>query len=121
MCASYCMKYQGKIFCLGLFCLPMKGLDVILGMDWLMAHKVVIDCATKIVKILDTGIVLYYTHLPKPVCAGVPKCHNVAVYMILFSVEATITCDLSTISVVREFPGVFPNDIEALPPERGDP
>jgi hypothetical protein len=31
--------------------LKLKGIDVILGMDWLSNHKVLIDCAKKSVKL----------------------------------------------------------------------
>jgi hypothetical protein len=31
--------------------LELKGIDVILGMDWLSKHKVLIDCANKSVKL----------------------------------------------------------------------
>jgi hypothetical protein len=31
--------------------LESKGIDVILGMDWLSKHKVLIDCAEKSVKL----------------------------------------------------------------------
>jgi hypothetical protein len=31
--------------------LELKGIDVILGMDWLSKHKVLIDCAKKSIKL----------------------------------------------------------------------
>jgi hypothetical protein len=31
--------------------LESKGIDIILGMDWLSKHKVLIDCAEKFVKL----------------------------------------------------------------------
>ena len=31
--------------------MPLKGLDITLGMDWLNLHKAVIDCANKIVSL----------------------------------------------------------------------
>jgi hypothetical protein len=30
--------------------MELKGIDIILGMDWLSKHKVLIDCAKKSVK-----------------------------------------------------------------------
>ena len=53
MCSPVFLDFQGKTFCIDLYCLPMKGLDVILGMDWLKTHKVKIDCAAKTVHIPD--------------------------------------------------------------------
>ena len=33
MCSPAFLDFQDKTFCIDLYCLPMKGLDVILGMD----------------------------------------------------------------------------------------
>jgi hypothetical protein len=35
--------------------LESKGIDVILGMDWLSKHEVLIDCAKKSVKLSTLG------------------------------------------------------------------
>jgi hypothetical protein len=35
--------------------LESKGIDVILGMDWLSKHEVLIDCAKKSVKLTTLG------------------------------------------------------------------
>ena len=44
MCVGCPMEVAGRKFKLNLICLPMEGLDVILGMDWLSSNHVVIDC-----------------------------------------------------------------------------
>jgi hypothetical protein len=64
VCSTIFLNYQDKTFCLDLYCLPMKGLDMILGMDWLDAHKVKIDCAARTVHILDRNLEVYCTHHP---------------------------------------------------------
>jgi hypothetical protein len=51
----------------------MKGLDVILGMDWLKAHKVKIDCAAKIMYIPDRGLEIYCTHHSTSDFPNLPK------------------------------------------------
>jgi len=38
------MEVAGRMFKVNLICLPMEGLDVILGMDWLSSNHIVIDC-----------------------------------------------------------------------------
>jgi hypothetical protein len=73
MCSPVFLDFQGKTFCIDLYCLPMKGLDVILGMDWLKTHKVRIDCATKTVHILDRGLDIYCTHHPTSDFPNLPK------------------------------------------------
>jgi hypothetical protein len=52
-----CLKVNHKIrgggvdFVAKLIVLESKGIDIILGMDWLSKHKVLIDCAKKSVKL----------------------------------------------------------------------
>jgi hypothetical protein len=41
----------GVDFVANLIVLELKGIDIILGMDWLSKHKVLIDCAKKSVKL----------------------------------------------------------------------
>jgi len=47
MCVGCPMEVAGRRFRLNLICLPMEGLDVILGMDWLSSNHVVIDCGQR--------------------------------------------------------------------------
>jgi hypothetical protein len=56
------LDFQDKTFCLDLYGLPMKGLDVILGMDWLKSHKVKIDYAARTVHVPHRGLEVYCTH-----------------------------------------------------------
>jgi len=44
VCVGCLMEVAGRRFKVNLICLPMEGLDVILGMDWLVNNHVVIDC-----------------------------------------------------------------------------
>jgi hypothetical protein len=64
VCSPVFLDYQDKTFCLDLYCLPMKGLDVILGMHWSTTHKVKIDCATRTVHIPNRGLEVCCTHYP---------------------------------------------------------
>jgi hypothetical protein len=42
------LKIRGVDFDVNLIVLESKGIDVILGMDWLGKHKVLIDCAKRL-------------------------------------------------------------------------
>ena len=44
MCVGCPMELTGCRFKVNIICLPMKGLNVILGMDWLSINHIVIDC-----------------------------------------------------------------------------
>jgi hypothetical protein len=49
------LKIRGVDFFANLIVLESKGIDVILGMDWLEKHKVLIDYAKKSVKLTTPG------------------------------------------------------------------
>jgi hypothetical protein len=79
--------------------------DIILGTDWLSRHHAVIDVATRAIEIhspLDGEITLY---LPDQGCT-----HSCAFTMIESPVER--------ISVVCEYPDVFPDELPGMPPDR---
>jgi hypothetical protein len=45
------LKIMGVDFVANLIVLESKGIDVILGMDWLSKNKVLIDCTKKSIKL----------------------------------------------------------------------
>ncbi|XP_061359930.1 uncharacterized protein LOC133303975 [Gastrolobium bilobum] len=47
VCKNYHFQLEGELFEVDLVCLPMIDIDVILGMNWLSANCVVIDCHNK--------------------------------------------------------------------------
>jgi hypothetical protein len=51
LCPKVNLKIRGVDFVTNLTVLESKGIDFILGMDWLSKHKVLIDCAKKSVKL----------------------------------------------------------------------
>jgi hypothetical protein len=51
LCPKVNLKIRGVDFVANLIVLELKGIDVILGMDWLSKHKVLIDRAKKSVKL----------------------------------------------------------------------
>jgi len=54
VCVGCLMEMAGRRFKVNLICLPMEGLDVILGMDWLSGNHVVIDYGRRSVIFLET-------------------------------------------------------------------
>jgi hypothetical protein len=66
------LKIRGVDFVANLIVLESKGIDVILGMDWLGKHKVLIDCTKKSVKLttLD-GKELEYVTEPVVTAKGI--------------------------------------------------
>jgi len=41
------MEVEGRKYKVNLICLPLQELEVILGMDWLSANRILIDCREK--------------------------------------------------------------------------
>jgi len=55
ICVGCPMEVAGHRFKVNLICLPMEGLDVILGMDWLSSNHVVINCGRRRVVFPETA------------------------------------------------------------------
>nr|ABA99101.1 retrotransposon protein, putative, Ty3-gypsy subclass [Oryza sativa Japonica Group] len=96
------IEIQGVPFLANLILLESKDLDVILGMDWLARYKGVIDCANRKVTLTsnDGQVVTVYAMHSEPLRSSLNQ----------------IT--LEEISIVRDYPDVFPDDLPGMPPKR---
>ena len=106
-CPRVVIQIEGVDFLANLIMLDSKGLDVILGMDWLMEHKALIDCAGTSVTLTSTGgaIVDYQAEIePHP-----------EVDSMLNKLKGLL---LEHVRVVNEYPDVFPDELPGLPPDR---
>jgi hypothetical protein len=83
--------------------LELKGIDVILGMDWLSKHKVLIDYAKKYVK-LTTPEGKELEFVAEPVVTAKSVANRVKVNQLDASHG-------SEVPVVNEFPDVFPQRV----------
>ncbi|XP_054792156.1 uncharacterized protein LOC129297836 [Prosopis cineraria] len=101
--------------------IPMKGLNVIIGVDWLMANNATLDCARKIVllpvyaapaNIPSKSKFLSVVQVKKLMQQGYMA------YMVFFSVHGVYDRSIDKIRVVNELPEVFMDDMSGLPPER---
>ena len=104
--------HKGKV---NLICLPIEGLDVILGMDWLSSNHVVIDCGRRRVVFPNAaGLELIsYNEAVKEIEAGA------TCFMIVAQTEKMSTVErISIILVVDEYKDVYPDEILELPPSR---
>jgi hypothetical protein len=90
--------------------LESKGIDVILGMDWLGKHKVLIDCAKKSVKLITLdGKELEFIAEPVVTAKGIAN------HAKINQLDASQT---SEVPVVNEFPDVLPEELPGMPPDR---
>jgi hypothetical protein len=88
----------------------LKGIDVILGMDWLSKYKVLIDYAKKSVKLTTLeGKEMEFVVEPMATAKGVIN---------RAKVNQLDTSQGSEVPVVNEFPDVFPEELPSMSPDR---
>jgi hypothetical protein len=109
LCPKVNLKIRGVHFVANLIVLESKGIDVILGMDWLGKHKVLIDCAKKSVK-LTTPDGKELEFIAEPVVTA----KGIANYVKINQLDASPG---SEVPVVNEFPDVFPEELSGMPPD----
>ncbi|XP_058762351.1 uncharacterized protein LOC131635724 [Vicia villosa] len=121
VCKDCFVSFNDRDFPIDLNCLPLKRIDVILGMDWLSPNSVYIGCKEKAIFIpaeettsddaitkLIEGTIITVNYLFSQERS----------FLLVLSKEPSVRMELSEIPVVCEFPDVFPEDITSLPLER---
>jgi hypothetical protein len=103
------LKIRGVDFVANLIILDSKGIDVILGMDWLSKHKVLIDCAKKSIK-LTTPEGKELEFVAEPVVTAKGAANRVKLNQLDASQGPEV-------SVVNEFPDVFHEELSGMPPD----
>ena len=101
----------------------MSEFDVILGMDWLTAYRVVIDCERRrvIAYTQDGTLVVFqgnkHNIFPQTVCES--RCQGqLAGWLASLTLEDEERPNLDLPRVVCEYVDVFPNELPGLPPQR---
>jgi hypothetical protein len=99
------IEIHGIKFLASLIVLGTKGLEVVLGMDWMSQHQGVIDCAKKTITMTSsTGIVVKHVSEKPP---QTTQCHK--------SISGPT---LDQVPIVCEYPDVFPDELPGMPPDR---
>jgi hypothetical protein len=83
--------------------LESKGIDVILGMDWLSKHKMLIDCANKSIKLTTSD-----GKEMENVAESIVTTKGAANLVKLNQLDAS---QGPVVPVVNEFPDVFPMEL----------
>jgi hypothetical protein len=99
------LELSGRVFSTNLFILSGHRIDVILGMNWMMKHKAILDIAARLV------------HMSSPMYERVTL-HLPAVAHIKASLHHVVERKLEEIHVDQEFSDVFPDDLLGMPLER---
>jgi hypothetical protein len=104
-CQEVPIEIHGVEFLADLIVLGTRGLEVVLGMNWMSRHQGVIDCAKKTITMTSsTRIVVKHVSV-KP--SRTTQCHK--------SISGPT---LEQVPIVCEYPDVFPDELPSMPPER---
>lgn len=101
---------------MNLVCIPLAGLDVVLGMNWLRDNYVHINCFKKSLRFSsleeeEAGLVT--TKQLKKLLA-----EEAQVFTLLALMSVENQKKIEELQVVRDFAEVFPDEIPEVPPER---
>jgi hypothetical protein len=110
VCPKVSILIRGVEFLANLIVLESKGIDVILGMDWLSKHNELIDCAKKAVRLTPrSGKELEY------VAENLVMDKATSNRTVLNHLDVASTLD---IRIVSEYLDVFPEELPGMPPDR---
>jgi hypothetical protein len=110
LCPKVNLKIRGVDFVANLIVLESKGIDVILGLDWLSKYKVLINYAKKSVKTTTPkGKEMDFITEPVVTAKGAANCAKVN------QLDAN---QGSKMPVANEFPDVFPEELPGMPPDQ---
>jgi hypothetical protein len=110
VCPKVSILIRRVEFLANIIVLKSKGIDVILGMDWLSKHKEMINCAKKAVRLTtSSGKEMEY------VAENLVTDKAASNWVVLNQLDAFPTMDVRTVS---EFPDVFPEELPGMPPDR---
>ena len=99
------IKLGSLIINTDLILLPLEGIDIILGMNWMTQHGVLIDIPARAIELNSAKYGATTLYLPFRECIN--SC--------AFAMSAS---KLEEIPVVCEYTDVFPDDLPGMPPDR---
>ena len=123
ICRGCELEISGTLLTVDLRIMDMSEFDVILGMDWLTAYRIVINCERRRVTAYTqdgTRVVFQgdkHDILPQIVYES--RCQGqLAGWLASLTLEDEERPDLDLPQVVCKYVGVFPDELPGLPPQR---
>ncbi|XP_028777930.1 uncharacterized protein LOC114734474 [Neltuma alba] len=120
-CLNLTLDFKGHRTTIDLICLPLQGMDVIIGMDWLSRNNAVLDCRKRVVVFPEDVVPTEPSSGSVFLSAAqVDECirKGCQAYAVFFSIQVDTKEGIDIIEVAREFPKVFPKEMTGLPPKR---
>jgi hypothetical protein len=117
VCKSCPLSIFGKDFVVDLVCLPLVGLDVVLGMDWLKSNYVHINCYNNTVRFSSAEEEGRTELLSKKQLKEFIE-EDALVFLLMASLSVESQAVIADLPMVCNFPEVFPDEIPSAPPER---
>ncbi|XP_016743502.1 uncharacterized protein [Gossypium hirsutum] len=120
------LEIQGIVFLADLMELPFRVFDLILGMDWLVKHRVNMDCSTKRVVLrteTDKEVVVtrelrnYLSNVISALRVKKLVCKGCEAFLAYANVSDVGDSSVKDIRTVKDFPDVFPEKLPGLPLE----
>jgi hypothetical protein len=100
---------KGVEFNANLIVIDSKGIDVILGIDWMSKQKALMDCAKKAVK-LTTGDGQEIEYIVEPLITHQGATNQIQLNQLEFEKNQDVR-------VVDEYPDVFSEELLGMPPD----
>ncbi|XP_047148801.1 uncharacterized protein LOC124821041, partial [Vigna umbellata] len=126
VCIRCPIVVEGRSDKVNLICLPLKELELILGMDWLATNHILIDCGMKELILPDEEeeeeLSVTLGQLKEDIMEGA-SCFLIMTHAdkevgdVNFERSSNNESNGGR-SVVEEFPDVFPEEVPRLPPVR---
>jgi hypothetical protein len=99
------LELSRRIFSTNPIILSGRGIDVIVGMSWMKAHRAVLDIAGRLVH-LDSSVY------------GKVILHLTVISRIKASLHHVVELKLEDMQVIQEYPDIFPDELPRMPPKR---
>ena len=123
ICRGWELEISGTLLTVDLRIMDMSEFDVILGMDWLTAYRIIIDCERRrVTAYTQDGTHVVFQgdkHDIFPQTVYESRCQGqLASWLASLTLEDEERPDLDLPRVVYEYVDVFPDKLPGLPPQR---
>ena len=123
ICRGCELEISGILLTVDVRVMDMSEFEVILGMDWLMAHRVAIDCdRMRVTAYTPNGTYVVFQgnrHDVSPHTVYDSRWQGQLMgWLASLTLEDEVRQDMSLPQVVYEYEDVFPNELPGLPPPR---